>query len=92
VHTGLGGSDAGRRLQVLATSVDRRHALVPVSLLCLRRGKWFWRPLDIRDRHRGVTRTVEDPISLIENVFNFQEASLQQRRPGGPQFFEEQSI
>ena len=42
--------------------------------------------------YRGVMKTVEDPINLVENVFSSQEALLLQSRPVAPEFCEEQAM
>ena len=80
VNTGMAAGDTGRRPQVGPASVTRRHAPLPVSPCRPRRRKGLEVP-HIRDRHRGVMKTAEDAISLVENIFGSQEAPYRRDAP-----------
>jgi hypothetical protein len=77
VNTGLAANETGHRSQVGPTWMARWQASLPVSPCRPRRGKGLEVP-HIRDRHRGVMKTAEDSISLVENVFGSQEATSRQ--------------
>jgi hypothetical protein len=75
VNTGLAANETGHRSQVGPTWIAPWQASLPVSAGRPRRGKGLEVP-HIREKHRGVMKTAEDSISLVENVFSSQEGPV----------------